>query len=228
MNFLSIFLIDTTTLTLGVVISVLISSLILGLILAGTYVWTHYKQGYDRSFCVTLMLFPMIASIIILLVSNDIARAFSLAGVFTLIRFRTTMTDTRDIMYVFATVAIGLTVGLGYTGYALAVISLLIFVMAIIHILKFDQEKETKALLKIIVPENLNFQHAFDAIFDKYLETFKLTRVKTMDFGTTYELSYHISIKKGVNQKVLLDALRTKNGNMNITLTSEYVSRVTE
>jgi len=225
---LSIFYFTTDTLTIGIVISVLFIALILGILLALMYMYTHLKEGYDRSFCVTLMLFPVIAAIIILLVSNNIARAFSLAGVFTLIRFRTTMTDTRDIMYVFTTVAIGLAVGLGYTGYAMVVTGFILAVMFFLHLIKFDQEKETKAKIKIIVPESLNFQHVFDPIFEKYLENFKLQKVKTSDFGTTFELTYHINMKKDSNQKAFLDAIRTKNGNLNISMTSEYVSRVTE
>lgn len=228
MSFLSIFYFSTETLTLQIVLAVLSFSFILGVILALVYIFTHLKQGYDRSFCVTLMLFPVIASIIILMVSNNIARAFSLAGVFTLIRFRITMSDTSDIMYVFATVAIGLAIGLGYTGYALVVTLFYAAIMLVLHFIHFDQEKETKAKIKIMVPESLNFPHVFDVIFDKYLSSYKLQKVKLSDFGTTFELTYHINMKKDINQKCFLDDLRTKNGNLNISLVNEYVSRVTE
>jgi uncharacterized membrane protein YhiD involved in acid resistance len=131
-------------------------------------------------------------------------------------------------MYVFSTVAVGLAVGLGYTGYAVILTFFISFVMLILHLIGFDKEKETKAKLKIIVPESLNYPHAFDPIFDKYLETCKLIKVKTTDFGTTFELTYSIYMKKGINQKVFLDALRTKNGNLNIVLTSEFLTRVTD
>lgn len=225
---LSIFSLTTDTITVSILLTVLFFSLVLGFLLALIYMFTHRRVGFDRSFCTTIMLFPVIASVIILLVSNNIARAFSLAGVFTLIRFRTTMSDTSDIMYVFSTVAVGLAVGLGYTGYALIMTAFIACVMLILHLAGFDKEKETKAKLKIIVPESLNYPHVFDPIFEKYLETYKLIKVKTSDFGTTFELTYSIYMKKDINQKTFLDQLRTKNGNLNIMMTSEFLTRVTD
>jgi len=225
---LNIFVLDTETLTLGNVVLVMLFATILGAVLTGIYALTHRLLGFDRSFCVTLLMLPIIVSIIIMLVSNNIARAFSLAGVFTLIRFRSTLPDTRDITYVFASVAIGLIVGMGYTGYGIIVTVFISLILVVLNLVKFDAEKATKAKLKIIVPESLNYPNAFDQVFSKYLESYKLHKVKTMDFGTTFELTYYINMKSESNQKKFIDDLRVKNGNLNITMTSEYVKSVTE
>jgi hypothetical protein len=225
---LNIFLLPTETLDLGIILLVLTFSLFLGFILAIIYAWTHRLEGFDRSFCVTMMMLPIIVSVIIMLVANNIARAFSLAGVFTLIRFRSTLQDTRDITFVFAAVAIGLITGLGYTGYAVVVTVFIGFVMLVINVSGLDRESEQRAKLKIVIPESLNYPHAFDSIFSSYLISYRLSRVKSTDFGTTFELHYFVKIKKDVNHKKFIDELRVKNGNLNISLTSSYVKQVTE
>src|SRR5690606_29335821 len=99
----------------------------------------------DRSFVVTLLLLPLIISIIIMLVSDNVARAFSLAGVFTLVRFRTTISDTKDITFVFSTVAIGLATGMGYIVYAIIIMAFIIAVLLLIHGFKLDEIKDNHA-----------------------------------------------------------------------------------
>ena len=115
-----------TNITYTTVIIILISTTILGMLLSLALAFIRRKEGYDRSFVVTLMLLPLIIAIIIMLVSDNVARAFSLAGVFTLVRFRTTVSDTKDITFVFSTVAIGLSTGMGYIGYAMIITAFII------------------------------------------------------------------------------------------------------
>ncbi|PKK86833.1 MAG: DUF4956 domain-containing protein, partial [Tenericutes bacterium HGW-Tenericutes-8] len=195
-----------------------------GLVLA----FVRRKEGYDRSFFVTLVLLPLIIAIIILLVSNNIARAFSLAGVFTLVRFRTTISDTRDITFVFSTVAIGLAMGMGYITYAIIITAFIMGVLLLISFLKLDEVKDNNAKLKIIIPESLNYIGAFDDVFKMYTTYARLRKVKTTDFGTTFELTYIINMRNDVNQKLFLDAIRVINGNLNIILTQEFAERVIE
>lgn len=224
----SIFQVTMTGLTFWTVAQILLWALFLGLIFCVVYVATHNKMGYDRSFCTTILIMPIIIAVVIMLVSDNIARAFSLGGIFALVRFRTTISDTKDIMFIFASVACGLAAGLGYTGYGLMISLFLCLVLIAIHLLKFDNEKETVARLKIVIPESLNYVHAFDTVFAKYLSSYQLSKVKTTDFGTTFELTYLINIKGDTNQKKFLDDLRVKNGNMNIVLTSGYVTKVSD
>lgn len=186
------------------------------------------KEGYDRSFVVTLLLLPLIISIIIMLVSDNVARAFSLAGVFTLVRFRTTISDTKDITFVFSTVAIGLATGMGYIGYAMIITAFIIAVLLLIHLFKLDEIKDNHAKLKIVVPESLNYVGAFEPVLIEYCSHAKLKKVKTTDFGTTFELTYLINMKSGINQKMFIDDLRVINGNLNIILTQEYLERAVD
>ncbi|MDX9807686.1 MAG: DUF4956 domain-containing protein [Acholeplasma sp.] len=224
-NFLKLPMVNITYST---VIIVLVVTTVLGMLLSLALAYIRRKEGYDRSFVVTLMLLPLIISIIIMLVSDNVARAFSLAGVFTLVRFRTTISDTKDITFVFSTVAIGLATGMGYIGYALIITAFIIALLLFIHFVKLDEIKDNHAKLKIVVPESLNYVGAFEPVLNNYCMYAKLKKVKTTDFGTTFELTYLINMKNGINQKLFIDDLRVINGNLNIILTQEYLERTVE
>jgi hypothetical protein len=103
-----------TSIDITTILIIIAVSIILSLALAATYIFTHRKTGFNSSFPMTLIILPVVVAIIIVLVSNNVARAFSLAGIFTLTRFRSEQQDTKDIAYLFVTIAIGLSTGLGY------------------------------------------------------------------------------------------------------------------
>ncbi len=224
-NFLKL---PMTNITYTTVLIVLVVTTLLGMLLSLALAYIRRKEGYDRSFVVTLLLLPLIISIIIMLVSDNVARAFSLAGVFTLVRFRTTISDTKDITFVFSTVAIGLATGMGYIGYAMIITAFIIAVLLLIHLFKLDEIKDNHAKLKIVVPESLNYVGAFEPVLIEYCSHAKLKKVKTTDFGTTFELTYLINMKSGINQKMFIDDLRVINGNLNIILTQEYLERAVD
>jgi hypothetical protein len=219
---------DMGLLTLENMLYILLASTFLGGIMSLVYVYTHKRTVYDHSFSMTLFLLPLVVSIIIILVANNVARAFSLAGVFTLVRFRTALTDSRDITYILGSVGIGLAAALGYLGYAAIITVFIATVLILLNVFKLDRDRSNHAKLKIVIPENLNYSNVFDDVFRKYLMNHQLQKVKTTDFGTMFELSYFIKMKDNVDQKSFLDELRVRNGNLSITLTSEYVALMSE
>lgn len=224
-----LFIFETpSTFTVEKVIYVLLTATILGGILSATFIYTHRKTVYDHSFSMTLFLLPLVISIIILLVSDNLARAFSLAGVFALVRFRTAIADSRDITYILASVGIALSSALGYIAYAVIFTLFIVAVFMLLSVFKLDRDKTNHAKLKIIIPENLNYSHVFDDIFKTYLLSYQLQKVKTTDFGTMFELTYFIKAKDNMDQKAFIDALRVRNGNLSITLTTDYVSLLGE
>lgn len=220
--------IDINPLTLGALLTVLITSTILGGFLSLIYIFTHKRSVYDQSFSMTLFLLPLVISIIVLLISDNLARAFSLAGVFTLVRFRTAIADSRDITYILSTVGIALASAMGFIGIAIIITAFISIILALLHFLKLDKDSTSHAKLKIIIPENLNYSNVFDEVFQKYVLSYQLQKVKTTDFGTMFELTYLIKIRPDIDQKAFLDELRVRNGNLSITLTSDYVSVVSE
>ena len=143
--------------TLANALIVIGASIVLGFIISLAYMYTHKKEGYAPGFTLTLIMLPVIISIIILLVGNNVARAFSLAGAFSIIRFRSAPGDPKDIAYVFFTLAVGLSCGMGYVGYGFIVTVILCAVMIILDKLKFAMPKTKSMKLKILVPEDLNY-----------------------------------------------------------------------
>ena len=184
---------------------VIISSIILGLIISLSYMKTNKKSGYNSGFITTLVMLPLIISIIILLVGNNVARAFSLAGAFSIIRFRSAPGDPKDISYVFFTLAVGLSCGMGYIGYAVIFTVVLCALMLILNFFKFGVNKSESMELKITVPEDLNYEDAFKEILNNYTKAWKLDRIRTRDFGALFELNYKINLPENISQKKFLD-----------------------
>lgn len=213
----------TETLTVGATLSVIFASLIMGLFISLVYIKTRGKEGYSPGFIVTLIMLPAIISIIILLVGNNVARAFSLAGAFSLIRFRSAPGDPIDISYVFFTLAVGLACGMGYILYGAIFAVILCSVMIILHITKFGKPKAKNVELKITIPEDIDFQDCFEDILAQYTINHRIRRVKTSDFGSLFEVIYIIRLKNDIDQKTFIDKLRCRNGNLSIALNNEIV-----
>lgn len=207
------------TLTIGKTLLIIAASLICGLAISQVYIFTHKKEGNTSSLPVTLIMLPAIISIIILLIGDNIARAFSLAGAFSLIRFRSAPGDPKDIAYVFFSLAVGLACGMGYIGYAGLFAVILGGVMLILNQVKYAGTQNTSMQLKVTVPENLNYEGLFDDILNQYTSSWQLNRVKTSDFGTLFTLFYNIEFDRKYSQKIFLDELRCRNGNLDIALT---------
>lgn len=217
----------TATITFASAMLTIITAFVLGGLISLTYMKTSNKSSYSQNFALTLIMTPAIVAIIILLIGSNIARAFSLAGAFSIIKFRSAPGDPKDISYVLFTMAAGLACGAGFFGYAALFTIVLCLLMFILHLANFGAKKTSQKLLKITIPENLDYEGAFDDIFQAYTTGYELKKVKTTDLGSLYELVYTITMENKTSQKELLDALRCRNGNLNITLsmcaeTSEY------
>lgn len=198
-------------------IASMVSALILGVVISLTYMLTH-KRTYQQSMAITLTMLPIILSVIILFVGSNVARAFSLAGTLSIIRFRSAPGDPVDIGYIFFDIAAGLACGVGLYLYgALFTVILCIFLIAIGK-LNFAKPKTQNKLLKIVIPENLDYEGAFDDLFKKYTSSYSLQKIKTTDLGSLYELVYDITVKNETDEKQFIDDLRCRNGNLNIVL----------
>ena len=198
---------------------VLLITFVLGTVLSVVYIFTHRKVGYLSSMPTTLIILPIVVATVIMLVGTNYASAFALAGVFTLIRFRSEPGDPKDISYIFASVAAGLCSGMGFIVYAIIICAVLSVILLLIYFTSYGEPKKTDLKLKILIPEDLNYEHAFDEIFAQFGVKAYLDKVRTADFGTIYELIYHLKVNQTFSQKEFIDKLRTRNGNLNITLT---------
>ena len=193
-------------------------ALALGLLISFVYTKTQTRNQPSRSFTLTLVLLPAVITVIILLVGNNVARAFSLAGAFSIIRFRSAPGEPKDITHVLFCMAVGLASGMGFLFYAVIVGLVLCATMVLLEISGYGKKRGMEMLLKIMIPEDLNFGGAFDEILQKYTLSYNMKRIRTADLGSVYELTYGIAMKDGIDEKSFIDELRCRNGNMNIAL----------
>lgn len=190
---------------------------LLGFLISIIYMVTHRKEGYSQSYVFTMIMLPTIVSLILLVV-NTPAGALSIAGAFTLVRFRSVAGDPKDIAYIFFAMATGTACGIGYIGFAIVFFVTLGAVLFILSEINFGGSKSSHMTLKITIPENLDYQGVFEPVLNKYTDFHKLRRVKTTNFGTLFELIYSVDVPDSIDQKKFIDELRTLNGNMNINL----------
>lgn len=196
----------------------ILTAIVLGVVISLTYMKTNPK-GYSQNFTLTMVLLPAIVAIIILLIGSNIARAFSLAGAFSIIRFRSAPGDPKDISYVLFTMAAGLACGVGSFGYAVLFTVILCLLMFILSRVNYGARKTLQKTLKVTIPENLGYESAFDEVFQKYNVSYELKKIRTTELGSLYELVYVITMDGLTNQKEFLDDIRCRNGNLDISLT---------
>lgn len=206
------------TISVGPAVLSIAAAVILGLIIGISYMVACKKDGYGKNFIVGLVLLPAIVSVVILLIGSNVARAFSMAGAFALVRFRSAPGNAKDIAVVFFTMAAGLACGLGYVTFAILFVVIIALVMVVLSLSGFGGRNSGYRQLKVTIPENLNYTDAFDDVFDKYMTSRELRRVKTTNMGTLFELTYNVKMKNNVNEKQFIDELRVKNSNLNIIL----------
>jgi uncharacterized membrane protein YhiD involved in acid resistance len=197
------------------------ASVIMGVILSLVYMRTRRDRSATQSFLTTLVILPLVIAIIIMLIGNSVARAFSLAGAFAIIRFRSQPGDPKDITYVLCSMALGLACGMGYVTYGLVMTVAIAAVLLVLDALRFGGARQVKKTLRILVPEDLDYQGAFDEVLYMYTSSYSLTRIKTVDLGSLYELTYSVVTRPEANDKQFVDALRVRNGNLTITLVLE-------
>ena len=207
-----------STLTVGHSLNALLAAFAVGILISLVYMRTHKNGSPSQSFALTIVILPAVISVIILLVGSNIARAFSLAGAFSIIRFRSVPGDPKDIAYVLFALAAGLACGMGYLTFGFLFTLVVCLVMLILNAIKFGQSKTTGKLLKIVIPENLDYQNALEDVLNQFTVSHDLVKVKTTDLGSLYELVYQVTTRDDRKEKDFLDELRCRNGNLNITL----------
>lgn len=196
----------------------LVSAVVLGIVIAVANMYVSKKEGYNREFIVGLVLLPAIVAVVIMLIGSNVARAFSMAGAFALVRFRSAPGSAKDIAIVFLAMAAGLACGLGLVGYAVVAVLVIVAVLVCMSVADFGVYKVNKKQLKITIPENLNYNGVFDEIFANYGIKADLYNVKTTNMGTLYELIYRVEVPEGADEKAFIDDVRVRNANLNISL----------
>jgi len=191
-------------------------SIILGIIISLVH---KYTSNYSKNFLITLAVLPILVQAIILMVSGNLGTSIAIVGAFSLVRFRSLPGTSKEILSVFFAMTIGLATGMGQLVFASIITVLVSILIIILSKTKFGDNKGSTKILKITIPDNLDYTNVFDDIFINYLDKYSLDKVKTVNLGSLFELTYLVTLKKDINEKSFLDDLRSRNGNLKIILT---------
>ena len=190
------------------------ASVLLGV--AAALVMTKSSRS-SQSFTITVALLPLAVQMVIMLVNGNLGAGVAVAGAFSLVRFRSVPGSAREISAIFFAMTLGLATGMGYLGLAALFFVIFAAVMLLLSALKFGRGDEAERILKIIIPESLDYDGLFTDVFDQYLRSCTLEQVKTTNMGTLYELHYRVVFRQPQLAKEFLDALRCRNGNLTIS-----------
>lgn len=208
-------IIENGTLTLMSVSICILASIILGIIIA----FVHTKTStYSKNFIVTLIIMPMLVSVVMMMVNGNLGTGIAVAGAFSLVRFRSIPGNSKEIASVFFAMAIGLAIGMGQIFFAFIITIVISLLMLIIHHSSFGNTNQTERILKIVIPEDLDYENVLTDVLKKYTNNYTLLKLETINMGSLFELKYEVSLKDPTKMQAFINDLRVYNGNLKINL----------
>ena len=199
-------------------------ALVLGLVVAKVY---QYKTVYSKSFVMSLALLPALIAVVIFLVNGSLGAGVAVMGAFSLIRFRSAPGGAKELVSIFLAMTIGIAIGMGYLVFAGAFTLIMSIAIILLETINFGQMKHSIRQLTIVIPESLDYESIFDDIVDKATNHLELASVKTSDMGSLFKLKYIVQLNGKMTEKELMDALRTRNGNLEIAI-SRFITKENE
>ncbi len=196
----------------------MVSAIILGVFMAKVYA---IKTKCTKGFVTTLALLPLAVAMVIIMVNGNIGAGVAVAGAFSLVRFRSVPGTAKEIGAIFTAMCTGLTIGMGYIGFAFLFSIIACLFAFLLNISNFGEQKSNSRTLHITIPENLNYFNVFDDLFEKFTDNVNLVTSKTTNMGSLFKLSYEIELKNSADEKEFIDELRTRNGNLEIIITKQ-------
>lgn len=210
----SIYFTTTGSVELWAIVVCFLVAIVLGFVIA----LTHMKTSkYSKNFLVTLTVLPILVNAIMIMVNGNLGTSVAIVGAFSLVRFRSIPGTSKEILSVFFAMTVGLSLGMGHIFFACIVTFLTSISIFLFSKMKFFEVGNQERILKVTVPENLDYTNMFEDIFEKYTKQVELESVKTTNMGSLFELHYRVVFDKTKNEKEFLDEIRVKNGNLKIS-----------
>lgn len=200
-----------------------LTSLLCGIAAAFTY---SRDKAHSKSLTSTLVVLPILVQAVIMMVNGNLGVGVAVMGAFSLIRFRSAQGNAKDITFIFLAMAVGLAAGVGFVTFAAAVTVLLCVIILISNKLILKKSSENERILKINIPEDLDYTGVFDDILSEYTLKNELLSVKTVNMGTMFELKYSITLKDASLEKKMIDAIRCRNGNLTVVCAVEETKEI--
>ncbi len=191
--------------------------IILGIIISLVH---KYTSRCSKDFLITLATLPILVSVVMIMINGSLGTSIAILGAFSLIRFRSMPGSAKELLSVFFAMAIGLALGMGHVFFASVFTAIVSIMILIFNKLPMFSGGKTEQILKITIPEDLDYTNVFKDEFEKYTSRHRLLKSKTINMGSLYKVSYYVTLKGNVNEKEFLDAIRTKNCNLQVLLSS--------
>ena len=209
-----------TTQTLLICVGV---ALMMGLLISVVYM---LSGTYTKSYVVSLVVLSVIVQTVIMLVNGNLGVGIAVMGAFNLVRFRSIPGNSREITGIFFAMIIGLATGMGYIFYAVLIGVIVSIFMVIMGKTKFGEDQRGKKILRILIPDDLDYTTVFDEVLDQYTSFCQLEQVRTTNLGSMFDIYYTVILKDLKDEKKFLDDLRCRNGNLSITLSRPVSTKV--
>ena len=185
------------------------------------YAWImSYRIRSTKRFFIVTALIPFVVAAVITFVNGNIGAGVAIGGAFSLIRFRSAQGSADEIAAILVAMGSGIAFGMGYIGYGVVILVALAVLFLLLSFVPLFEYKGMAAdqLLRITIPESLEYNGTFDEIFAHYLKKIENAGVKTTGMGSMFRLSYKVQLKNPAEEKAFIDELRTKNGNLEVAL----------
>ena len=208
---------DSTTTGLSITTGLICAgvALLLGVVIAITHMKTSQTT---KGFLTTLATLPLLVMAVMIMINGNLGTSIAILGAFSLIRFRSIQGQAKDLLSVFFAMMIGLACGMGHILFAVVITIIAVVAIVFFSYTHFLEPNKKQRVLKIVIPEDLDYEEVFEDILKKYTSRADLTRMKTMNMGSLYKLTYDITMKNGVKEKDFLDEIRIKNCNLKVLL----------
>lgn len=204
------------TITVFSFILCLAVSLASGALLSKLY---SYKTKSSKSFLVTLAILPAVVCVVILMVNGNVGTGVAVAGAFSLVRFRSVPGTAKEIGAIFIAMSSGLMFGMGYLAYGVLFTIIISLITMLYSRLRFGEKKNPlDRTLSITIPEDLNYTKVFDDLMSEYTSSCTIVKVKTTNLGSLFKVTYNVVLKNSADEKDFIDAIRCRNGNLEITV----------
>lgn len=193
-------------------------SFVLCQLVAAVYSWTFRGLSYSRGFVISLALTGVVATLLMLAIGNNVARGLGLLGTLAIIRFRSTMRDVRDMMFVFCSLAVGIAAGV--QAFLIAGVGTLAFCLFTIHLTfsPFAGRRQFDGLLRMNTPADPRSDELLKRILLQHCSTFVLINLREVAQGGRLEHAYHVKLRDPSYQPHLIAALRTVDGISDVSL----------
>jgi len=213
--FNTIFDLSTTGLEISTALICAGVALGLGIAIALTH---RFTSQTTKGFLITLAVLPVLVMAVMIMINGNLGTSIAILGAFSLIRFRSISGRAKDLLSVFFAMMVGLALGMGHVLFASVITAIAIVAILFFSFTPFLEPSQRDRVLKVVIPEDLDYEDVFTDIFKRYTSKARLVTMKTVNMGSLYNLTYSVKLKSGIKEKAFLDEIRVKNCNLKVML----------